>query len=397
VAEDRSTENGGLGPRWTEGPLVGRAREAEAIELFRAATSLPGFSAVSSQRVWRRLGASRPARRWLRPAVIVGALVAAGAATAASLAVMRTLSRPAGPRLSSPAPTVRRGLARPAESFAPEPPVIRASDVPAPPAKASAKRPPHPKRSRATAAAQRTRLAEDPGTLGKETTLFREALSLRAARDPRAAIAVLDRYAALYPAAAMPRGDRPARRASRRRRRLSRRRQATSAAPCVTPRPAGAGGAGPLPAAHLPPSGRGIGCAGGLPAYLDGSPGRSEHATRRAASAALNRTRTPSGVPGGAAVAIRMDGSSGPRRVESRYEYETKAGRIRTDSGGDPRSGPARPSVRGGGVAAAAGASAGSGLARAAARRTRAGGRRRGRRRGAGAGGATGAGGSGSR
>jgi TolA-binding protein len=199
VAEDRTTLNGGLGPRWTEGPLVGRAHEAEAIELFRAATSLPGFSAVSSQRVWRRLGAPRPARRWLRPAVIVGALVAAGAATAASLAVMRTLSRPAAPRLSSPAATVRRGLARPAESFAPEPLVIRAADGPAPSPKASAKRPAHAKRTRATAAAQRTPLAEDPGTLGKETTLFREALSLRAARDPRAAIAVLDRYAALYP------------------------------------------------------------------------------------------------------------------------------------------------------------------------------------------------------
>ena len=208
LRDDRPGENAGadavaganLGPRWTDGPLIGRAREAEAIELFRAATSLPGFSAVSSQRVWRRLSAPAPRRRWLRPAVIVGLALAAGVATAASLAVMRTLHKPVAPRLASPAPTMRRGLATPADGFTPAPPVIRASELPAPVplAKNPTRRPTRPKRAHATAPA-RPAPVEDPGTLGKETTIFREALSLRAARDPRAAIAVLDRYAALYP------------------------------------------------------------------------------------------------------------------------------------------------------------------------------------------------------
>jgi TolA-binding protein len=81
-----------------------------------------------------------------------------------------------------------------------QPLVIRAADLPAvtvPPVK----RPARPHRLHATPAARRTPAprAEDPGTLGKETTLFREALSLRAARNPRAAIAVLDHYAAVYP------------------------------------------------------------------------------------------------------------------------------------------------------------------------------------------------------
>src|SRR5206468_9018541 len=77
VAEaDRHAADPDLGPRWIEGPLVGRSGEAEAIELFRAATSLPAFSAVSSQRVWRRLSAAAPSRRWWRPAVIAGLVLA---------------------------------------------------------------------------------------------------------------------------------------------------------------------------------------------------------------------------------------------------------------------------------------------------------------------------------
>jgi hypothetical protein len=196
---ERPAPDAELGARWTDGPLMGRAREAEAIELFRAATSMPGFSAVSSQRVWRRLNAARPvARRWLRPAVLVGLALAATGAAAASLAVMRSLSKPAAPRLSTPA--VRRGLAVPADQFASPPLVIRAADVPAvsPPLKSKASTRPH--RAHATAAARRSPArSEDPGTLGKETTLFREALSLRAAHNPRAAIAVLDHYAAVYP------------------------------------------------------------------------------------------------------------------------------------------------------------------------------------------------------
>jgi len=200
VADERPAPDA-LGPRWTEGPLVGRAREAEAIELFRAATSMPGFSAVSSQRVWRRLNAASPrGRRWLRPAVVLGLALAATGAAAASLAVMRSLRQPATPSLPEPAP--RRGLATPSDRFTPplQPLVIRAADVPVV-TPLPAKRPARPHRLHATPAARRTPAprAEDPGTLGKETTLFREALSLRAARNPRAAIAVLDHYAAVYP------------------------------------------------------------------------------------------------------------------------------------------------------------------------------------------------------
>src|SRR5688572_22388753 len=134
VAEsDRRTVDPDLGPRWTEGPITGRSREAEAIELFRAATSLPGFSSVSSQRVWRRLHAAPSRRRWLRPAVLLGLVLAAGGATAASLAVIRSLSRPPAPTMGPSAPALRRGLARPAGSFTPAAPhlVIQAADVPA--------------------------------------------------------------------------------------------------------------------------------------------------------------------------------------------------------------------------------------------------------------------------
>jgi TolA-binding protein len=199
VADERLSQDPALGPRWTEGPLVGRAREAEAIELFRAATSMPGFSAVSSQRIWRRLNAARPGRRWLRPAVILGLALAATGAAAASLAVMRSLSKSPAPPLSSPA--VRRGSATAADRFtpAPQPLVIRASDVPAL-APGPAKHATRPRRLHVTPAAKRTAVSpDDPGTLGKETTLFREALSLRAAHNPRAAIAVLDHYADVYP------------------------------------------------------------------------------------------------------------------------------------------------------------------------------------------------------
>jgi len=198
---DRRAADPELGPRWTEGPIVGRSGEAEALELFRAATSLPAFSAVSSQRVWRRLRAAPVPRRWLRPAVILGLALLAGGATAASLAVIRALSKTPAPSLGPATPVVRRGLATPTRDFSPSPPlVIRAVDVPALKAK-------HPlpgkvakSRRQLSAASKRAPLrAGDEGTLGKETTLFREALALRAARDPRGAITVLDRYAALYP------------------------------------------------------------------------------------------------------------------------------------------------------------------------------------------------------
>jgi TolA-binding protein len=62
-----------------------------------------------------------------------------------------------------------------------------------------AAKPARQRRANLTAPAASKRAAADEGTLGKETTLFREALALRAARDPRGAITVLDRYAALYP------------------------------------------------------------------------------------------------------------------------------------------------------------------------------------------------------
>jgi hypothetical protein len=199
---DRGAPDPQLGPRWIDGPLVGRAREDQAIELFRAATTLPAFSAVSSQRVWRRLNAQMVGRRWLRPAVLVGLLVAGGAA-AATLAVIRGLTRPASPRVLTPATVVRRGLATPASTFTHDPPpfLIRAADVPAPAHSPALRSRPHRAHAAAgkRAAAGKGAAGADEGTLGKETTLFREALSLRAARDPRGAIAVLDRYAALYP------------------------------------------------------------------------------------------------------------------------------------------------------------------------------------------------------
>jgi hypothetical protein len=201
VAEnDRRVEDPDLGPRWTEGPIIGRSREAEALELFRAGTSLPAFSAVSSQRVWRRLRAAPGPRRWLRPSVILGLALVAGAAAAASLAVIRALSQPPAPSLGPVTPAVHRGLATPTRSASPGSPplVIRAVDVPAARAKKSAAAKTPKSRAHLSAASKRTRTA-DAGTLGKETTLFREALSLRAARDPRGAITVLDRYAALYP------------------------------------------------------------------------------------------------------------------------------------------------------------------------------------------------------
>jgi hypothetical protein len=199
-----------LGPRWTDGTLAGpqRPHEGEAIELFRAAGALPAFSAVASQRVWRRLGSVGPRPRWLRPAVILGLALAAGGAAAASLAVIRALTKPVAPRLAAPgAPVARRGLAAPSSVVVPPSPplVIRAADVP--PAKSrrvSPNRTPRPRRAHLVPNATASRapsaaIPGDEGTLGKETTLFREALSLRAARDPRGAIALLDRYATLYP------------------------------------------------------------------------------------------------------------------------------------------------------------------------------------------------------
>jgi TolA-binding protein len=185
-----------LGPRWTDGPLLGRSGEADALEILRAGTPLPSFSAVSQQRVWRRLQ-REPGRRWWRPAVVTGLVLAAGAAAASSVAVIRVLTRPAAPRLTTTT-VVRRELATPVNPTASSPPVIRAADVPA---KAKGVR----VRSRRahlvkTAAAKPVSIASsDDGALGKETTLFREALSLRAARDPRGALAALERYTKLYP------------------------------------------------------------------------------------------------------------------------------------------------------------------------------------------------------
>jgi TolA-binding protein len=112
--------------------------------------------------------------------------------------VIRVLTRPAAPRLTQPVP-VRRELATPVGPSSV--PVIRAADLSA--ARPKPGSPAHPARSHRahlvkTAAGKRAAVA-DEGTLGKETTLFREALSLRAARDSRGAIAALDRYARLYP------------------------------------------------------------------------------------------------------------------------------------------------------------------------------------------------------
>jgi hypothetical protein len=206
VADSDSPPDRDLGPRWTEGPLFGsdRPEEAQAIALFRDATGLPPLSAVSSQRVWRRLSQAGHSRRLLRPAVLLGLALAASTAVAASVAVIRGLTRPEAPRLAPVVPPApRMSLASPVGTPARPPLVIRAADVPAV-AKAKAKRRRRAPEASARPAAQKTVAAlatasPDEGTLGKETALFREALSLRAARDPRAAIAVLDRYAATYP------------------------------------------------------------------------------------------------------------------------------------------------------------------------------------------------------
>jgi TolA-binding protein len=204
--ENRRPVDPDLGPRWTDGPLFGeRPGEGEAIQLLSAATPLPSFSAVSAQRVWRRLGSEAPRRRWLRPAVLLGLVLAAGGAAAASLAVIRGLKVPAAAPLPLSQPIARRSPASPASSatLPPPPLVIRAADVPPPKAKRSSSTgTARPRRAHLVPAAKpvaSAASATEEGTLGKETTLFREALSLRAARNTRAAIAVLDHYAALYP------------------------------------------------------------------------------------------------------------------------------------------------------------------------------------------------------
>jgi hypothetical protein len=192
VADGERTET--LGPRWMDAP-AGRPGELEAIGLLAASATPPTFSAVSQQRVWRRLTAGPAARGW-RPALILGLALLAGAVFASSVAVIRSLTRTVPPRL--PTPALAHGLATPVRPAAP-PLVIRAADLPVPakesvPPKSRTRRP-----HLARAAVAVKNAPADEGTLGKETTLFREALALRAARDPRAAIVVLDRYAALYP------------------------------------------------------------------------------------------------------------------------------------------------------------------------------------------------------
>lgn len=213
MAEEAGRKGDPLGARWIDGPLFGGARtgEEDAIELFRAATPLPGFSTVSSQRVWRRLSHQGGASRWRRPAVLVGLLLVAGGAAAATLAVIRAFDRVTAASVAPHQVGERRSVpSSPASSsvssavLPPPPVVIRATDAPASKTKRSAStmRGGHPRRMHPATSAP-TALAEvsgsDEGTLGKETALFREALSKRAARDSRAALAALDRYAALYP------------------------------------------------------------------------------------------------------------------------------------------------------------------------------------------------------
>jgi TolA-binding protein len=164
--------------------------------------------------VLRRLSQAAPLRRrWLRPAVILGLALVAGAATAASVAVIRGLTQRSAPALMPPAsepPRKRLARSSRAATASSDTPrlVIRAADVPAA-TKAKVKRKARREGKLERASRRGPAVAavlsapapaqKDAGTFGKETRLFREALSLRANRDPRGAIAVLDRYAVLYP------------------------------------------------------------------------------------------------------------------------------------------------------------------------------------------------------
>src|SRR4051812_50136293 len=74
-----------LGPRWTEGPLLGRPGEDQVVGFLREAPPPTPLTDVAAQRVLRKLRAQPPpaTRRWrwvLRPAFIAAvAVVAAGA------------------------------------------------------------------------------------------------------------------------------------------------------------------------------------------------------------------------------------------------------------------------------------------------------------------------------
>jgi hypothetical protein len=247
-----------LGPRWTDGPFIGRKGEDEARALLRDAPAPPPLTDVAAHRVLRKLRASvsqRRPRRWvLRPAVVVAlALVVAGAAAAAARALLLgspealVLAPPLSPG-TNPALHHRRvvpGQPPPAGAVAVAPdghsPVARPAAAwphtrrrtraaaarlassaessrgigdrrpatgdrrPAtgdrPPAPAPGDRPPAPVTdNRSPDPAPGDRPPADTTSLAEETRLFRAALArLRIAGDPHGALALLDGYAAAFP------------------------------------------------------------------------------------------------------------------------------------------------------------------------------------------------------
>src|SRR4051812_36212004 len=107
-----------LGPRWTEGPLLGRPGEDQVVGFLREAPPPTPLTDVAAQRVLRKLRAQPPpaARRWrwvLRRAFIAGVAVVAGGAAAAPGALLRRA--PASPPAEAPAAVVP---ARPAAPIA---------------------------------------------------------------------------------------------------------------------------------------------------------------------------------------------------------------------------------------------------------------------------------------
>jgi hypothetical protein len=225
-----------LGPRWTDGPLLGREGEEGALALLRDAPVPVPLTDVAAQRLLRKLRAAAPERRsrWvLRPALIagLGALALAGAAAAGAL----LWRQPAPPVVSGPVAEYR--LARPHRAdVAGQPPPVAPLAVAANgpsavdrPARAPLhmrrhKRGPaairhhahaagglaqnrltSPARPSSSAAPRPARVAAagsttEDGSLAEETRLFRAALArLRIARDPHGALALLDGYAAAFP------------------------------------------------------------------------------------------------------------------------------------------------------------------------------------------------------
>jgi hypothetical protein len=207
-----------LGPRWTEGPLLGREGEERALSLLRQAPAPLPWSDVAAQRVLRRLRtAPQPGPRWrwaLRPALVVAvALVLGGAAAAARALLLRRPAPLVAGQSAAQAPAPPPPAALPSPDRPPSAgraPSAAVAVPPSAPARRSrrgahaASAPRSHARSAAPAAARTkaippARAAED-GSLAEETRLFRAALArLRVARDPHGALALLDGYAATFP------------------------------------------------------------------------------------------------------------------------------------------------------------------------------------------------------